>query len=146
MIKVNAITQLFMEYACKRERESDPNIYQVFAEGDERLDNIGVVEDADMVNLLERFAADTFGELLSTLASRIGILLIEVKNQKSAADAGISSPNIDKLNALCAEIAKDYEFLAHVLKAAGEDANFRHVAERAFEVGKTAYEARKNAS
>lgn len=152
MLRVNEITQMVVARTTECEKETVPNIYETFT-NDRKL--AAVIEkkiagpeatfESVILSLVEKYAYETFDESLRDTVTAVGLLLLEIKNQHDAANLGVA-PNIEKINEQAAGVAKKFELLTAVLKAAAEDVDWEHVAERIIEVGKEAYEARKTAS
>lgn len=153
MLRVNAVTQLVVSIATEREKDSVPNIYETFTNDGHLAASIakksldpGATLDDVLRPLLEKFAYETFDESLRESVTALGLLLLEIKNQKDAFDTTGAAGDVQKIELLARDVAKRFELITSVLKTSVEDVDWEYVAERMVDVGKTAYEARKAAS
>lgn len=143
MIRVNAVTQFLVRLVEEREKNSTPNIYETFLAGASELGAAHKMTETALQELTEKFVNESLKESVTQLVSRIGMLLVEVKNQYDAETLGLGTPDLKKIAEIAAAVANEYEFAVGMCKAACEDADSEFIAERMIEAGKAAAEARK---
>lgn len=145
MKQLGELTKFLAKMAERREQTCEPTIYSQMMEtaAEKKIDTLDPDFEKTLRKSVTNFVEMAFVDMIQDICAKYALMLLEVRNQKIAADTG-AEVDIAKLEKMAEEQAGKFKVVVDVIKHALPDVDWSHIAKKIIAAGREAG-ARKEA-